>query len=73
MCANDDSTHKSLSSAVVAPVFSVDILAASAASSAARWLVVRNGWELPVLSARLPALPSLALLPLDRAAGRGLV
>jgi len=56
-----------------APVVSVDILAASAASSAARWVLVRNGCELPVLSATLPALSSLAALPLARAAGRGLV
>ncbi len=52
---------------------SVDIFAASAASSAARWVLVRNGCELPVLSATLPALSGLSPLPLARAAGRELV
>jgi hypothetical protein len=57
----------------VTPVVSDDIFAASAASSAARWLLVKNGCELPVSECDRPAALSGFALPLARAAGSGLV
>ena len=58
----------------IIPVVNDDIFAASAASSASRWLLVRKGCELPVSDcARLTGVLSTFALPLARATGSGLV